>query len=127
MREILFRGKLKATEKWAYGNLVVNRQGTHIITPDQTPIGKYGAVIPATVGQFSGLADKNGAKIFEGDIITLHTLYNNETTIEVVHFSNGGFFAGTYPIYNVGAPCNQNNIELLGNIHDNPELLNAAK
>ena len=53
-REILFRGKLK-DGSWAEGNLVHNLSGVEIITPDETPLGHYGAVDPETVGQYTGL------------------------------------------------------------------------
>lgn len=68
MREILFRGKL-ANGKWAYGNLDIGYNGVCIITPDRTPLGSYGQVDPETVGQYTGLLDAMGRKIFEGDIL----------------------------------------------------------
>lgn len=68
-REILFRGKLLNGGEWSYGNLIVKLSDMAIITPDDTPLGKYGQIDPATVGQYTGLTDKNGRKIFEGDII----------------------------------------------------------
>ena len=64
MREILFRGKHKADGKWCEGNLHIDKHGVAIITPDDTPLGCYGQVDPATVGQYTGLTDKNGTKIF---------------------------------------------------------------
>ena len=65
MREIKFRGKLINSEKWAEGNLNVTKQGTAIITPDETVLGRYGRVIPETVGQFTGQYDKNRKEIYE--------------------------------------------------------------
>lgn len=136
MREILFRGKLTSTGEWSEGNLVIDKRGVCIITPDETPIGKYGQVIPETVGQYIGLTDKSGKKIFEGDILQY---FDNE--IQVVEwyeeFSNlmlhtygeeehkkgrnvvkekfdGWNWLHDYPL---------DEMPIIGNIHDNPELI----
>ncbi len=134
MREILFRGKLISTGEWSEGNLAVHKDGVTIITPDATLLGKYGRVDPETVGQYTGLTDKNGIKIFEGDIIKQY--YEDED-------SDGEY---NYDFFEVGkvfwrkaeaqflmmtrnpdvcmfinAYC-----EVIGNIYDNPELLEST-
>ena len=126
MREIVFRGKHKATGKWCEGNLHVDKQGVAIITPDDTPLGCYGQVDPDTVGQYTGLIDKNGKKIFEGDIVVLTLPAAKMHWRAVYKFHSGAFgmvwehmgerwqaFAGI---------CNAE-YEVIGNIHDNPELV----
>lgn len=127
MREILFRGKLTSGCGWSYGNLVVNVQGTAIITPDKSLTGKYGQVIPETVGQFTGLTDKNGKRIFEGDIVNFKTIaytfkkcvvkYDEQyARFACIDFNKAGFPMDISFVY-----------EIIGNIHDNPELLEGTK
>ncbi len=137
MREILFRGKLSNGE-WAYGNLNISVKGTTIITPDETLLGKYGQVNPETVGQFTGLTDKNGTKIFEGDI--LKVIYCEGTDWEEsyktkVTYNNGAFVVDMrgcdYDCTAIGWAIdewseNDTECEVIGNIHDNPELLGGV-
>ena len=148
MREILFRGKHK-NGFWCYGNLNINSQGVTIITPDETALGKHGAVIPETVGQYTGLTDRNGKKIFEGDIVRVHQFlfdgneYENEITISIEYMSDCTCFGANiiygrkikhymgYTGEKVVIPLcdlyglHEESFEVIGNIHDNPELLES--
>ena len=126
MREILFRGKHKADGKWCEGNLHIDKQCVAIITPDDTPLGCYGQVDPDTIGQYTGLTDKNGTKIFEGDIVKLRLLAAKMEWKGVCEYRNGAFglawqYAGQRYCTFAGT-CNAE-YEVLGNIHDNPEMM----
>ena len=121
MREILFRGKTKRNE-WIYGDLI-----THGIDFDdaikQHHTREVWDIIPESVGQFTGLTDKNGKKIFEGDIIKLY-LRDDVTTVGDIRYSEEDcrfkFWEDfEYPYgFDITTP-----FEVIGNIHDNPEFL----
>ena len=126
MREILFRGKHKADGKWCEGNLHIDKQCVAIITPDDTPLGCYGQVDPDTIGQYTGLTDKNGTKIFEGDIVKLRLLAAKMEWKGVCEYRSGAFglawqYAGERYCTFAGT-CNAE-YEVLGNIYDNKELM----
>ena len=124
MREILFRGKLKSAGEWAYGNLVVNKQGIYIITPDETVIGKYGQVDPETVGQYTGINDRNGKKIFEGDVVnTPRWIVSYCADTNEGYGMNAGWYLQRDDFEGWMELENHCEHVVLGNIHDNPELV----
>ena len=91
MREILFRGKRTNNGEWVKGNLFVPDLPN---TPTQICIGTNVVritydVIPETVGQYTGLTDKNGKKIFEGDICKHRSNYSGDFIISVVTYTDG--------------------------------------
>lgn len=126
MREILFRGKCFHTEEWVEGYLGIE-------VPDELVIQQFSydeyfksncidqySVKPETIGQYTGLTDKNGTKIFEGDICWFYggdyysrlweqnaiVAITDMTDDEQTHYLNNAEYC-----------------EVIGNIHDNPELL----
>lgn len=116
MREILFQGKRKDNGEWIYGDL---RQWS------ETGMGICGRdlkhtfpVRPETVGQFTGLTDKNGKRIFEGDIIKL----SQSGKCYEVKYKSGCFCIGLNWAISHEPDC-----EVIGNIQDNPELLNGTE
>ncbi len=126
-RKTLFRGKRLDNGEWMDGDLVLSAgyPDKAWIVESKTFIDKqlHGIgvreVDRATIGQYTGLTDKNGVKIFEGDIVYAETL-NNKGHYQV-KFKFGQFFIGiNMPVAYVRDSC-----EVVGNIHDNPELLEA--
>lgn len=133
MREILFRGKLdERIDEWIKGSFWYDRDHTaHIIgsrywgemSKDELLSLELisWTVIPETVGQYTGLTDKNGKKIFEGDIVDILT--ENEE-IGVVKYDDGGFQVEANGfIVDFHTNINGTDLEVIGNIYDNPELI----
>lgn len=126
MREILFRGQRKDTKEWVYGDLVRLRDGKKLIPH----IYGYGEVIPETIGQYTGLADKNGRKIFEGDIC--RNIKTNEIFSVKWHGTMAGYVWSKRKedghLYDFGELFRAyDKYEIIGNIHDNPELLEVGE
>ena len=139
MREILFRGKDINNGEWITGFLV---DGTHI--------GSWLECVPVhpeTVGQFTGLTDKNGTKVFEGDIVQYSIEEDQAVFVGAVKFgefnpdggepinTNVGFYVElsdqegkrTYMRKDIGFWVKFRKVEVIGNIHDNPELLEVQE
>lgn len=124
MREYLFRGKMIANGNWSEGNLLVTKQGC-CITPDATVLGSYGAVDPETVGQYTNMLDKNGRKIFEGDIIDFSDRSDGDGYGVVRYDAEETIFEFEYDNFckDLGRCYWPEDVEVVGNIYDNPELL----
>lgn len=141
MREILFRGKPKnkadyellktmykdnCKDGFIYGSLVISHGKYYICIMALCKINSLVdngnttmfEVIPETVGEYTGLKDKNGERIFEGDIVTMPR-YGSGKHKSVVYFKNGKF-AVNGSNYNFKDICPRN-MEVIGNIYDNPD------
>ncbi len=142
MRTIKFRGKTIFGDRWVYGGILQSESGIYIIEPSASIIdSKINKIDPETVGQFTGLTDKDGKEIYEGDILR-YTRYNvrgegihNETWTHKcrVYWDEDKHAFWHYMKLTRGAcrglldfrddRAEKNEIEIIGNIHDNPELL----
>jgi uncharacterized phage protein (TIGR01671 family) len=130
MREILFRGKDTQTGKWRY-SMSISRQCYDDDEIYTCYIGAgYNTVDAKTVGQFTGLYDKNGTKIFEGDIIAGAAHWLERMKNGVVAFKDGSFgliwYRGNIEQFNAFTSMCNVEYEVIGNIHDNPELLKGG-
>lgn len=142
MREILFRGKRVDDGEWVYGAYyglcrITNKAGgfeyEHLMRQSNNePLYR---VDPETVGQFTGLKDQNGKKIFEGDIVRYQPEYWCELMQSVVEYCADKW---NYPAFDLKDHDYEGNglqfaheegiwLEVIGNIHDNPELLEVKE
>ena len=117
-REILFRGKRVDCSEWFEGSYWLSRSAVRETTYITDGYGNLFCVIPETVGQYTGLNDKNNVKIFEGDILKFRSgIYSVEWDNEHSKFlQRDGQFSREFHIWIEKS-------EIVGNIHDNPELL----
>jgi uncharacterized phage protein (TIGR01671 family) len=136
MREIEYRGWDSHNKRWVYGLLLMDVKGHYRIQYDPRQFSVI--VDPDSIGEYTGIKDKNNKKIYEGDIIL--TQGQNRRFIQVVEFHNtretcgrGWVGVNHKTVDNFGhdnpvqggfsyspMPCH---CEIIGNIHENPELL----
>lgn len=144
-KEILFRGKRCSDGEWVYGFYVESKCSWQGHKPHKSWIvpnaisnggffnvlGRY-AVKDDTVGQFTGLVDKNGVKIFEGDIVRVCDSDYDEYSDQQVKFAHGVFgvdnwtkkYLTTLSFFLTGGDS-EYSVEVIGNRYDNPERLDA--
>lgn len=145
MREILFSGKRVDNGEWVYGVFIpdclesLHGQDCHWgFIKTYRLEGKYEnvknetvEVDRETVGQYTGLTDKNGKKIFEGDIVEFTDKYRRKGRSDIVFEDLKWKYRWRYycenPIVWIGIDVSSVKFEVIGNIYDNPELLEEKK
>ena len=131
MREIKFRGKTVDTGNWVYGSYQADVMliGKHtIIYSDYDGYYCEEEVIPETIGQYTGLNDRNGKEIYEGDILKLVLVDWSDVPEDIFTVSSEQFVEDVCYLKSIIANAIEvesqtDCIEVIGNIYDNPELL----
>ena len=133
MKEILFRGKRTINGDWVYGDFVHGnerkslRDSIFVYDSETQSFNDY-EINPSTLGQYTGLTDKNGNRIFEGDIVKaqdeiLGSPFCDGMNGKVVYDEAAYFIEPKDPMNSQWLYDECAVYEIIGNIHDNPELL----
>lgn len=137
-REILFRGKRIDNGEWVYGVPIQHYDGDWLICTNNYKC----TIIPETIGQCSGLTDKNGRKIFEGDVVQCCVTWGKKGVIGTIKYGRysdvdildddyeclGWYIEVKGQCVSILSPKSDGiTIEVIDNIHDNPKLLEVQK
>ena len=127
MREILFRGKRLDNGEWIQGDLVQFLPHGIVRIVTQEPPYKDAEVDSDTVGQSTGMTDMNGNEIFEGDIVK--TSHGGSTYYAKIEWDDGSFWVTNHDIQMPSyiSEVSKTYLEVIGNIYDNPNLLEVTK
>lgn len=142
MREILFRGKVKDKEEllgkgfpidengnlkseWVFGVPIPRYPDLFLAWNEACNEYEEVNIIPETITEYTGLKDKNGTKIFEGDILSAHldNAYPEDETLLEVIWHNNGWYGKNEPFFEDFDNGFEKYFEVIGNVHDNLELL----
>lgn len=135
MREILFRGKTLYHSKWVYGYFALGESDNlSYIIPKTNANETAKPVFDESVGQYTGLTDKNGVKIFEGDIFEVKIPPSNSHEREIISRSKVVFHNGSFGFETIFGTETKRFPSIgflllgsvIGNIYDNPELLTSS-